>query len=156
MPTPYEILRTELTSDPLARGYAGMTATQAATSLNTANRPTAVLPALFTPSQIINQIVPADLAALATTTNQPKLNALLLVLQGSVVDASLNSTVRETIKTVFAGTGLATTPGTTLNRLGNLVAPYDTPGNMTRAAEIGWPTDVPLTSLEVTYARNLS
>jgi hypothetical protein len=34
-------LATELTNDPLARGYSGMTAAQAAASLNTANRPSA-------------------------------------------------------------------------------------------------------------------
>jgi hypothetical protein len=36
----YNILRTELTTDPLERGYAGMTNEQAADSLNTANRAT--------------------------------------------------------------------------------------------------------------------
>ena len=34
----YAALKTELMSDPLARGYAGMTHQQAADSLNTANR----------------------------------------------------------------------------------------------------------------------
>ncbi len=33
-----DVLRTELTNDPLARGYAGMTADSAAASLNTVNR----------------------------------------------------------------------------------------------------------------------
>jgi hypothetical protein len=35
---PIETLRTELTTDPLSRGYSSMTATQVITSLNTVNR----------------------------------------------------------------------------------------------------------------------
>lgn len=73
--------------------------------------------ALLTPSSIINAIVPADLAALTTT----QVTFLTLVLQGSTVDASVGTTVRAAIETIFSG------KTTTLNQLSALVAPYDSP-----------------------------
>ena len=59
----YTALKTELTSDPLTRGYAAMTSQQAADSLNTANRPVerSVVPA----HEVFEAVVPSEWAALA-------------------------------------------------------------------------------------------
>lgn len=142
----YPELKAELTNDPLGRGYSGMTAAAAATSLNTANRTPAAQPALLTPSAIINAILPADLAALT----QLQTTQFALVLSGAQVDASAGTTVRLAVQTLFAG------KTTTLNRLGALVAPFDSPPAISRAAELGWPASEPLTANEVTYARTLA
>lgn len=73
--------------------------------------------AMLAPSAILNAIVPADLAALTAT----QVSFLTLILQGSQVDASKNTTVRTAIQTIFAG------KTTTLAQLGTLVAPFDNP-----------------------------
>ena len=103
----------------------GVTGT-ALTGLTTANKLIAVngwtvigspLKAILSPSTIINAIVPADLAALTNT----QVSFLTLVLQGSSVDASVGTTVRAAIQTIFSG------KTTTLSQLGALVAPFDNP-----------------------------
>jgi hypothetical protein len=71
--------------------------------------------AILSPSAVLNAIVAADLAALTAT----QVSFLTLVLQGSSIDASVGTTVRAAIQTIFTG------KTTTLSQLGSLVAPYD-------------------------------
>lgn len=73
--------------------------------------------ALLSPSQILNACVPADIASLSPAM----VTLFALLLSGSQVDASVGTTVRIGIQTIFAG------KTTTLSQLGALVAPYDTP-----------------------------
>lgn len=68
------ILKTELTADPLARGYSGMTDLQAATSLNTVYR-TVNRPQL-TSAELLDALDEAEYDAL-TTAQKGKLNVLL-------------------------------------------------------------------------------
>src|ERR1700681_3567899 len=72
--------------------------------------------AVLAPSQILNAIVFADLAALT----QLQVSQLTLLLAGSSVDASVGSTIRLGIQALFAG------KATTLANLGALVSPLDT------------------------------
>lgn len=74
-------------------------------------------PAIFSPSQILNRCVFADLAALT----QLQISQLALLLAGSQVDASAGTPIRLGIQTLFAG------KTQTLANLGQLVAPYDSP-----------------------------
>lgn len=73
--------------------------------------------AILTPSSILNAIVAADLVGLSAAN----VTLLTLLLQGQTVDASTGTAVRSVIQTMFAG------KTTTLNQLGALVAPYDSP-----------------------------
>jgi hypothetical protein len=108
----FDVLRAEITTDPLARGYAGMSNIAIATSLNTANRSVAVQRALLAPTDILNAIVPADLASLT----QIQTSQLSMLLSGSLVDVSVGSAVRAAIRALFAG------KTTTLSQLNALVA----------------------------------
>jgi len=72
-------------------------------------------PMVVSPSQIINAIIPADLASLTTA----QVSFLTLVLAGSDVDASGGTTVRSAILTIFAG------KTNTINSLAALAAPFD-------------------------------
>jgi hypothetical protein len=73
--------------------------------------------ALLTPSQILNAIVPADLASLTTA----QVALLTLLLQGSTVDASQGSTIRAAALAIFTG------KTTTLQNLAALVDGFDKP-----------------------------
>lgn len=73
--------------------------------------------AVVTPSQVLNAIVFADLAALT----QLQVAQLTLLLSGSMIDASKGSSIRTGIQALFAG------KATTLANLAALVAPADTP-----------------------------
>lgn len=73
--------------------------------------------AILSPSSILNAVVFADLAALT----QLGVTQLTLLLQGSLVDASAGTSIRAGIQQLFAG------KTQTLNNLGALVAPFDTP-----------------------------
>lgn len=103
----------------------GVTGT-ALTGLTTANKLAAVngwtvaatpQKAILSPSSILNAVVFADLAGLT----QLQVTQLTLLLQGSSVDASSNTSIRIGIQTLFAG------KTQTLANLGALVAPFDTP-----------------------------
>lgn len=72
-------------------------------------------PALLNPTEIINACNAADVAAL--TSAQSTLFTLLL--QGNPVDASANTTVRNTLMAIFAG------HSQTLAQLSALFAPFD-------------------------------
>ncbi len=63
--TDYVALKAEITTDPLARGYAGMTNVQIAASLNTANRTRNRT--IMTASEIINAINVTEFNALTAT-----------------------------------------------------------------------------------------
>jgi len=71
--------------------------------------------AMLAPSQILNAIVFADLAALT----QLQVSQLALLLAGSQVDASAGTSIRAGIQALFAG------KSTTLANLAALVAPFD-------------------------------
>jgi len=73
--------------------------------------------ALLNASQIINAIVPADYSSL-TSIQLQQLNGVLV---GNPVDGSVGTTVRTIVQQIFAG------KTTTLNQLGALVAPFDSP-----------------------------
>src|SRR5512139_406193 len=75
------------------------------------------IPCVVTPSQILNTIVFADLAALA----QLQISQLSCLLSGGTVDASPNTTIRLGLQTLFAG------KTTTLQALAALAAKYDSP-----------------------------
>lgn len=85
--------------------------------------------AILSPSQILNSIVFADLAALT----QLQVTQLTLLLQGSTVDASAGTPIRAGIQALFAG------KATTLANLSALVAPYDNATALWTAAN-GYPT----------------
>jgi hypothetical protein len=105
--------------DALAAEWATLTGTtaQKLATLNALVVTGSSVPALLSPSAILNAIVPADLAALTAT----QVSFLTLVLQGSTVNASKGTTIRAAIQTIFAG------KTTTLSQLGALVAPFDNP-----------------------------
>lgn len=75
------------------------------------------LPALLTPSQILNAIVFADLA----TLTQLQVLQLTLLLSGTTVDVTSGTIIRAAIQALFAG------KTTTLANLAALVAPFDNP-----------------------------
>lgn len=110
---------------------AGMTTAQKLAAVNgwTVPNPAGAQPALLTPSQILNAVVPADLAALTTA----QVSVLALVLSGATVDASKGTTVRAAVQNIFSG------KTTTLSQLTALVAPFDSP-------TIPWWQSVGLTS----------
>lgn len=71
--------------------------------------------ALLTPSQILNAIVPTDLASLT----QIQVSQLALLLSGATVDASAGTTIRLAAQNLFAG------KTQTLQNLLALVQPFD-------------------------------
>jgi hypothetical protein len=87
------------------------------TQINAATATGAAIPAIFSPSTILNACVAADIASLTTA----QISLLTLLLAGASVDASQSTTVRAGIQAIFAG------KTTTLSQLGALVAPYDSP-----------------------------
>jgi hypothetical protein len=107
--------------DPLIAKWATLTPGTTAAKLAQINALTVQITAhgvaTLTPSQILNAIVFADLAALT----QLQVSQLTLLLQGQSVDASFGSVIRLGIQTLFAG------KTTTLANLGALVAPFDLP-----------------------------
>lgn len=94
----------------------GMT-TQKLSAINALTVPGPAVPCFLAPTQIVNAIVPADLAALSGTY----LQILLILLSGASVNASVGTTVRIGVQTIFTG------KTTTLSQLGALVAPFDNP-----------------------------
>lgn len=105
--------------DALKTQWATLTGTtaQKLAAINAATVAGPTQPALLTPSQILNACVPADIAALTTA----QVTLLTLLLQGSLVDASMNTTIRAGVVAIFNG------KTTTMSQLAALVAPYDSP-----------------------------
>lgn len=95
----------------------GDTTAQKLAKVNAWTIPASAEKAILKPSEIINAIVPADLAGLSAAA----VAMLTLVLQGNEVDASVGTTVRAAVQNIFAG------KATTLAQLGALVAPFDSP-----------------------------
>lgn len=106
-----DALRTELTTDPLGRGYSGMTAGQAAASLNAVNRD--VQRQSLSGDQVFNAADPAELAALGTPVNIPKLQLFVSFCAREHIDPFGATNVR-LLQEIF-GNG-----STTLGRLANL------------------------------------
>jgi hypothetical protein len=103
--------------DALIAKWSTLTGTTAAklAQINALTVPGPAQKAIISPSQILNAIVFADLAALT----QLQVTQLTLLLQGSSVDASAGTSIRTGIQALFAG------KTTTLANLGALVAPFD-------------------------------
>jgi hypothetical protein len=116
----YAKLRTELTSDPLTRGYAAMSIQQAADNLNTANRASTVRS--IAPGKIVSALVWSEYAALTADQKQ--------VFWGMVGAGDLDPNDAK-IKAIFAGLFGA---GTTTRA--NLIALATGP-LVSRATELG-------------------
>lgn len=84
--------------------------------------------AILNPSDILNAIAFADLAALT----QLQVSQLTLLLAGSKIDASTGTSIRAGIQALFAG------KTATLANLGALVAPFDSP-NISWCQANGYP-----------------
>ncbi len=93
------------------------TTAQKLAALNAATVTGSARPCVLTPSQIINAVVFADLAALT----QLQVSQLALLLSGASVDASPGTSIRLGVQGLFAG------KTTTLAQLGTLVEPFDSP-----------------------------
>jgi hypothetical protein len=112
-------LKTELTDDPLARGYAGMNDEQSAVSLNTADRQPnreSLTGGMFAAS-----VVRTEVAALASADDKDYVWALM-----SAGDMPLTANLTSELKGIF-GAGTATRA--------NLIALLKRPGS--RAEELG-------------------
>jgi hypothetical protein len=126
---------------------AGVTGTALTAQMTTAQKLAAIngwtvtgasKPAVLSPSQILNAIVFADLAALT----QLQVSQLTLLLAGSSIDASVGTPIRAGIQALFAG------KTTTLAQLGTLVAPFDSP-TISWTSSHGYPN---LTQIDATNA----
>lgn len=91
-----DTLRAELTTDPLGRGYAGMTDEEAAADLNVENRE--ITDPIISSAMIFNAVEPAEYAALPDT----KLIDLLLGV-GEGIDAGPGTNARAVIVSAFDG-----------------------------------------------------
>ena len=116
-----QALKTELTTDPLGRGYAGMTNTQVVTSLRAANR--TVERRSVSGSQIYNAIVPSEFNALLAPQQQLVRDVFGL---GEAIDVRTGTNVRAVMLAAFGA-------GTTTRA--NLIALVQE--TISRAAEIG-------------------
>lgn len=116
------ILRTEITNDPLTRGYSGMTDAQVATNLNTANR-----------TKVRDRIDSAELYEALDAAEYQALSAALkselgVFLGMGYIFSGANSRARTRIIAMFGG------GSTTITNLGAIVN-----STVTRAAELGLP-----------------
>ena len=116
-----QALKTELTTDPLGRGYAGMTNTQVVTSLRTANR--TVERRSVSGSQIYNAIVPSEFSTLLATQQQLVRDVFGL---GDTIDVRTGTNARAVMLAAFGA-------GTTTRA--NLIALVQE--TISRAAELG-------------------
>jgi len=97
-----DILKTELASDPLARGYSGMSDEAVAVSLNTEDR--AFQLTSVPGSAIFNAIVPSEFSALLATTQLLVRDVFSL---GDSVDVSAGTNTRQVLLNAF-GVGTTT------------------------------------------------
>lgn len=101
MAKPFKALHTEVTTDPLSRGYAGMTDAQVATSLNTKNR---TINRLFVEAfEIFERINLTDLTTHVTAAAKERERQLLLLLLSQERIFIQDPNVEEIIKEVFPG-----------------------------------------------------
>lgn len=117
-----EVLRAELLTDPLGRGYAGMTDAQAAASLNAVNRTPAR--GVVDSYLVVNATVATEWTALSAAEKQ---RYQTIVGAGKVDNGNAN--VQAAFLAMFAG-------GTTTRT--NLIALAGGP-SISRAAELGLP-----------------
>ena len=130
----FDLLQTELTTDPLARGYAGMSDAAAATSLNAANR-NVITPSLA--SSLVRQIIAAQATEYAALTEANRA-MLTFLTQAGTVDLT-NVSVRTVLLAIFAA-GSATRAALTAAAV----------TVKSRAAELGLPV---LTAEQVAWCR---
>lgn len=115
----YLTLRTELTTDPLARGYSGMTDAQAATSLDTVNR--TVNRTSVPAPEVIEAIVASEYTALSATLQ----NLVSLLISAGTINPQGTNT-----RAIFAAAfGAGTQTRTNLIALETMT--------VSRAAELG-------------------
>jgi hypothetical protein len=115
------ILKTEITTDPLARGYSGMTNQQVADSLNTVNRP--IQRTTLTGAEIYEQ---TDITEFQGKTAAQQIYVRDIWGLGGNIAVGAGSKARTVMITVF-GAGSVT--------IANLLAILTT--NISRATEIG-------------------
>lgn len=108
------------------------TLAQKLTQINALTVPGPAQRAVLSPSQILNAIVFADLAALT----QLQISQLTLLLAGANVDASVGTPIRLGIQALFSG------KTTTLSNLGALVAPFDNGQPIPWWQSVGYPTPI--------------
>ena len=118
-----DLLKTELTDDPLARGYSGMTEQAAADNLNTENRSRAI--DVVTPSQLHKELDATEFAALAQA-DKDDLLTMLSLSDGQII-VSDPSFARTRLLAMFAG-------GSTTRS--NLIAAFAS--DISRGEEIGF------------------
>jgi len=121
------VLHDELTVDPLARGYAGMTDTQAAVSLNTVNR--------TQPRTTIggNDLLAATTVADLTALTAAQRDVYIGMMQMASIDITVTN-IRNILGTLF---GAGTTTRTNLIALGSSTLA------VSRAGELGLGTVTP-------------
>lgn len=132
----YQALKSELTTDPLAKGYAGMSDAQAAASLTTAYRTTER--ASIRASELYEAVVDSEFTALAANI-QTRVRDLYTL---DVVPAATGSRARAVLLAIF-GAGTQTRA--------NLAALVKV--DVRRCDEIGW--GVGVTDQDVAAARAL-
>lgn len=120
-----ETLEAEVTTDPLGRGYSGMTDEQVVVSLNAVDRD--VIKPSLSGDEIFNAADGAELAALAkgTTAQKAEFQMFLSICARDSIDPQGNATTR-LIREIF-GAG-----STTLTNLGTLRTQ-----TVSRAVELG-------------------
>lgn len=129
-------LKAELTTDPLVRGYAGMTDVQAAASLNAADRSVPVR--TLTSAQIFNAIVPAEFTSLSTAE---KGNVDRVLGLGADIDVSAGTNARTVMLNAFVAgtatrTALAALTARTVSRAEELGLPVPSAGHVATARRV--------------------
>jgi len=114
------LLKAEITSDPLARGYAGMTDVQVAASLNTKNRTRTRT--VVTIIELMQSLVYTEYIALTAAQRQ----YLDLLVASEVLNINTGN-IKDGLAAIFIG-------GTTTRT--NLLALVSE--TISRAAELGW------------------
>jgi hypothetical protein len=130
----YQVLQDEITNDPLARGYSGMTDSEVTDSLNTVNR--TYTRDTVTGSEILNVTDDAEFAAL-TDVNKDRWMALCGI--GSI---DTSSGIAKALEADIFGAGT-----TTRDNMVDLKNP-----DCSRATELGLPT---VKVGDVEYVRSL-
>jgi len=128
----YVVLRAELLADPLIIGYAAMNDTQAAASLNTANRPVNVQ--TLDGAQIYEAIDATEFAALLTT----KQEVVDIIHLGPNILVAPGSKARARLAAIFGGgsatvTALAALGTKTVSRATELGLGVVNPGHVMKA-----------------------
>jgi hypothetical protein len=119
-----DVLRDELTNDPLARGYAGMTAQQAADSLNTVNR--TQNKTTLTGAEIYEAM---DIAEFQAKTAGQQTFVRDIIGLGGNVSVGTGTKARAVLLSIFGG------GSTTISALAAAIALP----SISRAAELGLP-----------------